>query len=89
MTKITVGDVGLFVDVVGRGHPLVLMHGGLGADHWTLLRFRQQSDAFTLSAPDTTCRRHLKTDQSAAVPTTDQFSRAVDTTRMTSGLPKS
>src|SRR5215218_3711204 len=36
-TMISVRDVSLFVDVVGRGHPLVLMHGGPGADHCTML----------------------------------------------------
>jgi hypothetical protein len=30
----------LFVDVVGHGYPLVLMHGDPGADHYTLLLFR-------------------------------------------------
>src|SRR5829696_5441202 len=29
-TTISIRDVSLFVDVVGRGHPLVLMHGGPG-----------------------------------------------------------
>ena len=30
-------DVSLYVEVVGRGYPLVLMHGGPRADHWTHL----------------------------------------------------
>lgn len=42
------GDASLFVEVVGRGYPLVLMHGGPGADHWTLLPFRRLEDRFTL-----------------------------------------
>jgi pimeloyl-ACP methyl ester carboxylesterase len=41
-------DVSLFVDVVGRGHPLVLMHGGPSGDHWTMLPFRRLADRFTL-----------------------------------------
>ncbi len=37
MTTITLPGVSLFVEVVGHGHPLLLMHGGPGADHATLL----------------------------------------------------
>jgi proline iminopeptidase len=55
MTTIAVRDVRLFVDVVGHGYPLVLMHGGPGADHWTLLPFRQLSDRFTLVFYDHRC----------------------------------
>jgi proline iminopeptidase len=55
LTTIPVRDVRLFVDVIGRGYPLVLMHGGPGADHWTLLPFRQLSDRFTLVFYDHRC----------------------------------
>jgi proline iminopeptidase len=55
MTTIAVRDVRLFVDVVGDGYPLVLMHGGPGVDHWTLLPFRQLSDRFTLIFYDLRC----------------------------------
>jgi proline iminopeptidase len=41
-------DVPLFVDVVGHGYPLLLMHGGPGADHWSLRPFRDCADQFTL-----------------------------------------
>jgi pimeloyl-ACP methyl ester carboxylesterase len=49
MTTMPIPDVRLFVEVVGRGYPLALMHGGPGADHWTMLRFRHLSDRYTLS----------------------------------------
>jgi proline iminopeptidase len=55
MTKIAVRDVRLFVDVVGQGPPLLLMHGGPGADHWTLLPFRQLADRFTVIFYDHRC----------------------------------
>jgi proline iminopeptidase len=55
MTTIAVRDVRLFVDVVGRGYPLVVMHGGPGADHWTMSRFRQLADRFTLVFYDHRC----------------------------------
>jgi proline iminopeptidase len=45
----------LFVEVVGHGHPLLLMHGGPGADHWSLLPFRRCADRFTLVFYDHRC----------------------------------
>jgi proline iminopeptidase len=45
---VPIRDTSLFVEVVGRGHPLVLMHGGPSADHWTLAPFRRCADQFTL-----------------------------------------
>ncbi|HEY7596174.1 MAG TPA: alpha/beta hydrolase [Actinophytocola sp.] len=49
MTKrIAIRDVSLNVDVVGDGDPLLLMHGGPGADLWTLHQFRHCADRFTL-----------------------------------------
>jgi proline iminopeptidase len=47
--------VSLFVDVVGHGYPLLLMHGGPGADHWSLLPFRRCTDRFTLVFYDHRC----------------------------------
>jgi proline iminopeptidase len=55
MTTVHVRDVDLFVDVVGTGDPLLLMHGGPGADHWTLLQFRALADRFTLVFYDHRC----------------------------------
>ena len=48
MTLMQVRDASLFVDVVGHGPPLLLMHGGPGADHWTMRPFRRLSDRSTL-----------------------------------------
>ena len=48
MTRMPIRDVSLFVDVAGRGDPLVLMHGGPGADHWSMVPFRRLADRFTL-----------------------------------------
>lgn len=52
---VPVGDVSLYVDVVGRGDPLVLMHGGPSADLWTMGAFRQCADQFTLVFYDHRC----------------------------------
>lgn len=48
-------DVSLYVDVVGRGDPLVLMHGGPSADLWTLGGFRRCRDQHTLVFYDHRC----------------------------------
>ncbi len=55
MTRMPVGDVSLFVDVVGRGYPLLLMHGGPGLDHCSLLQLRRLADEFTLVFYDQRC----------------------------------
>src|SRR5512135_3312569 len=48
-------DASLFVDVVGHGYPLLLMHGGPSADHWTMLPFRRLADQFTVIFYDHRC----------------------------------
>jgi proline-specific peptidase len=48
-------DVSLFVEVVGHGYPLALMHGGPSADHWSMLPFRRLADQFTLVFYDHRC----------------------------------
>jgi proline-specific peptidase len=55
MTMMAIRDISLFVEVVGDGPPLLLMHGGPGADHWTMLPFRQLSDRYTLVFYDHRC----------------------------------
>lgn len=55
MSMLSVRDVKLNIDVVGHGHPLVLMHGGPGADMWTLAPFRRLADEFTLVFYDHRC----------------------------------
>jgi proline iminopeptidase len=53
--KVRLRDVNLFVDVVGQGEPLVLMHGGPSADLWTLGGLRKLADQFTLVFYDHRC----------------------------------
>jgi len=48
-------DVSLYVEVIGHGDPLLLMHGGPGADHWTLMPFKRLADQFTLVFYDHRC----------------------------------
>lgn len=62
--KVRLRDVDLYVDVVGRGDPVVLMHGGPSADLWTLGGFRRLADQFTLVFYDHRCN-----GRSVGVPT--------------------
>lgn len=55
MTNMPIRDVSLFVKVIGNGYPLVLMHGGPGVDHTTMLPFRSLADRFTLVLYDHRC----------------------------------
>jgi proline iminopeptidase len=53
--KVPLRDVSLYVDVVGQGEPLVLMHGGPSADLWTMGGFRRCADQHTLVFYDHRC----------------------------------
>jgi pimeloyl-ACP methyl ester carboxylesterase len=55
MTHMQIRDVSLFVKVMGQGYPLVLMHGGPGLDHTTLLSLQPLADRFTLIFYDHRC----------------------------------
>ncbi len=55
MPTMPIGDASLFVEVVGHGYPLLLMHGGPGGDHWTMQPFRRLADQFTLVFYDHRC----------------------------------
>ena len=55
MTHMQIRDVSLFVKVMGKGYPLVLMHGGPSLDHTTLLPLQPLADQFTLIFYDHRC----------------------------------
>lgn len=55
MTNMSVRGVSLFVKVIGQGYPLLLMHGGPGMDHSSLLPFQSCADQFTLIFYDHRC----------------------------------
>lgn len=55
MTTLSIRGVSLFVQVMGEGYPLVLMHGGPGLDHSTLLPLQPCADRFTLVFYDHRC----------------------------------
>src|SRR3972149_6036360 len=55
MTHMQIRDVSLFVKVIGQGYPLVLMHGGPGLDHTSLLPLQPLAEQFTLIFYDHRC----------------------------------
>lgn len=55
MTHTQIRDASLFVKVMGQGDPLLLMHGGPGLDHTTLLPLQPLADQFTLIFYDHRC----------------------------------
>jgi proline iminopeptidase len=86
-TTISIRDVSLFVDVVGRGHPLVLMHGGPGADHYTMLPFRRSKDRFTLVFYDHRCNGR-STGAPVSSMTWDNLTADADALRQKLGFDK-
>ena len=48
MTTISIRGVSLFVQVIGEGYPIVLMHGGPGQDYTTLMSLKPLADQHTL-----------------------------------------
>lgn len=55
MAKISVRDVSLNVKIFGRGYPLVIMHGGPGADLYTMMSLKPLAEHFTLVFYDHRC----------------------------------
>ena len=55
MTLIPVRGASLFVKIMGEGYPVLLMHGGPGLDHTTLLSLEPLADQFKLVFYDHRC----------------------------------
>ena len=55
MTKMSIRGISLNVKVMGKGYPLVLMHGGPGLDHTSLLPLKPLMHQFTLVFYDHRC----------------------------------
>lgn len=51
----SIGDVSLFVEAIGDGYPLVVMHGGPGVDHNSMHSLRLLSDHYRLIFYDHRC----------------------------------
>jgi proline iminopeptidase len=55
MTTMKIRDASLYVEVIGHGDPLLLMHGGPGLDHVSLTPFRKLADRHTVVLYDHRC----------------------------------
>jgi len=55
MTTMPIRDVSLYVEVIGEGYPLILMHGGPGSDHITMSPLKPLADRFALIFYDHRC----------------------------------
>jgi proline iminopeptidase len=55
MSNMPIRDVSLYVKVAGQGEPLLLMHGGPGLDHTSLLPLLPLADQYTLVFYDHRC----------------------------------
>lgn len=55
MTKMLIRDFSMNVKIIGKGYPLLLMHGGPGADLYSMMSFKPCSDQFTLVFYDHRC----------------------------------
>jgi proline iminopeptidase len=55
MPTMQIRDVSLYVEVIGHGDPLLLMHGGPGLDHVSLTPFRELADRHTVIFYDHRC----------------------------------
>ncbi len=87
MTKMSIRGISLNVKIVGHGYPLVLMHGGPGADLYTLLAFKRLANQFTLVYYDHRCNgRSTGADVSSM--TMDNLAADADALRQALGFPK-
>jgi proline iminopeptidase len=55
MARVKIRDVSLYVERIGHGDPLLLMHGGPGLDHVSLSPFRALADRHTVVLYDHRC----------------------------------
>ena len=87
MTTMPIRDVSLFVKVMGQGYPLVLMHGGPGLDHTTLLALQPLADQFTLIFYDHRCNGRSEGAEVSSM-TFENLTADADALRQTLGFDK-
>lgn len=84
---VSVRGISLFTRVVGQGSPLLLMHGGPGGDHTTLLPLRRLSKSHTLIFYDHRCNgRSMGPDLSTM--TWDNLTADADALRQSFGFER-
>ena len=87
MTNMQIRDVSLFVKVMGQGYPLVLMHGGPGLDHTSLLALQPLADQFTLIFYDHRCIGRSEGAEVSSM-TLENLTADADALRQTLGFDK-
>ena len=85
MTTMPIRNVSLFVKVMGQGYPLLLMHGGPGLDHTTLLGLTPLADQFTLIFYDHRCNGHSEGAEQASM-TWENLTADAEALRQTLGF---
>jgi proline iminopeptidase len=84
---IEIRGASLFVKVIGQGYPLVLMHGGPGLDHTSLLALQPLADQFTLIFYDHRCNGRSEGAEVSSM-TFENLTADADALRQTLGFDK-
>jgi len=87
VSTISIRDVSLHVKVMGQGYPLVLMHGGPGLDHTSLLALQPLADQFTLIFYDHRCNGRSEGAEVSSM-TFENLTADADALRQTLGFDK-
>ncbi len=87
MTIMQIRGVPLFVHVIGQGYPLLLMHGGPGLDHTSLLPLQPLADQCTLIFYDHRCNGRSD-GQPLSSMTFENLTADADALRQTLGFEK-
>jgi proline iminopeptidase len=87
MPTIPIRGVSLLVKVIEQGCPLLLMHGGPGADHASMLSFRPCADQFTLVFYDHRCNGRSRGAPVSSM-TWENLTADADALRQTLGFDK-
>jgi proline-specific peptidase len=87
MTKMSIRGISLNVKVMGKGYPIVLMHGGPGLDYKTMLPLKPLADQFTLVFYDHRCNGRSEGAEVTTM-TMDNLTADADALRQALGFEK-
>ena len=87
MAKMSIRGIALNVIVMGKGYPLVLMHGGPGLDYQTLLPLEPLADQYTLVFYDHRCNGQSDGPDVTSM-TMDNLTADADALRQSLGFEK-
>ena len=87
MAKMSIRGISLHVKVFGKGYPLVLMHGGPGADLFTMMGFKPLADQYTLIFYDHRCNGR-STGADVTTMTFENLTADAEALRQTLGFEK-